>query len=115
MKIRLFDQSIRARLSQSEVAHLAEAGRLSERLSFAAGQALEVAIEFGTSIAASFDGARLVITLPVGQTKQWAADDEVAISGASGTLKISVEKDFQCLHGPERENADAFPNPAARV
>ncbi len=113
MKLRLFDQSIRVRLSRPEVALLAEAGRLSERLAFPTGQALEYALETGPALAVSFEGACLAITLPAGETKHWAESAAVAISGASGPLRISVEKDFQCLHGPESENADAFPNPAA--
>ena len=114
MKLRFSDQSVRLRLSRPEVARLAGEGRLSERLTFPAGQTLEYSVETGPALAVSFDSARLAITLPAGEARNWAQGDAVAISGASGPLKISVEKDFQCLHGPESENADAFPNPAAR-
>ena len=114
MKLRFFDQSVRVRLSQPEVARLAETGRLSERLAFAAGQTLEYTVQTGTALAVAFDQAGIVITLPAAETARWAGNSETAISGASGPLNVSVEKDFQCLHGPESENADAFPNPAAR-
>ena len=112
MKVRLFEQSIRVRLSQSEVAKLAATGQLSETLSFAGGGTLEYAIESGPALEASLQGSKLAITLPADRALRWATDSEVAISGVSGGVQISVEKDFQCLHGPESENPDAFPNPA---
>ncbi len=115
MKLRFFEQSIRVRLSQSEVARLAQTGRLSERLAFPEGQTFDYAVETGPKFGVSFANSQLAVTLPTNETKEWAANAVVTISGSSGPLTISVEKDFQCLHGPESENADAFPNPAARA
>ncbi len=114
MKVRLADNSIRIRLSQSEVAALADSRPIEEKLEFAGGQTLEYSIGTGAELGASFDGRRIAIVLPEGQVRGWAAGSEVGIAGSSGALKVLIEKDFQCLHGPEAGNADAFPNPAAK-
>ena len=113
MKLRVFDNSLRVRLSQSEVSRLAETGRITERISFIGGQNLEYTVQTGSALSASFDGVRIAVTLPAAEAAQWSSNHQVAVEGTAGPLKISIEKDFQCLHGPDSVNPDAFPNPAS--
>ena len=45
-----------------------------------------------------------------------SASDRVGISGdqpleSGKRLSILIEKDFQCLHGDEARDPDAYPNP----
>jgi hypothetical protein len=112
MKLRFHGDSLRLRLSQAEVARLAETGRVEDTLTFARGQTLSYSLETGAALAAAFDGRRISIVIPVAAAKHWMESDEAGIEGASGPVKVLVEKDFQCLHSRD-EDTDAFPNPMA--
>ena len=113
MKLRFHGDSLRLRLSQAEMARLAETGRVEDTLTFAPGQSLSYSLETGPVLAVAFDGQRISIVVPAAAAKHWMESNEAGIEGASGPLKVLVEKDFRCLHSGE-EDADAFPNPAAK-
>jgi hypothetical protein len=114
MKLRLHANSLRLRLSQSEVARLAETGRLDDSVTFAPGQILSYSVESGAAdaVAASFDNNRIRVVLPEAQAKHWIESEQEGIGSDAG-LRIQVEKDFECLHKPAEEDADTFPNPMA--
>ena len=112
MKLRFHGDSLRLRVSQAEMARLAETGRVEDTLTFAPGQTLSYSLETGAALAAEFDGRRIAIVLPAAAAKHWMESDEAGIEGASGPVKVLVEKDFRCLHSRD-EDADAFPNPMA--
>jgi hypothetical protein len=113
MKLRFHSNSLRLRLSQPEVARLAESGRVEENVEFAPGHVLSYAIESRPvdGISAVFDGGRIEVIVPSELTRQWIESDEAGIESAYGTLKVLIEKDFQCLHRQSHEDAEAFPNP----
>lgn len=52
------------------------------------------------------------VLLPGACVLAWAESDQVSIAG-HGPVQVLVEKDFQCLHGPDRRDPDAWPNPLA--
>ena len=52
------------------------------------------------------------VLLPGSRVLAWAESDEASIAG-HGRVQVLVEKDFQCLHGPDRLDPDAWPNPLA--
>jgi len=112
MKLRLHGDSLRLRLSQGEMAQLADTGRVEETLTFAPGQTLSYSLETGPALAAAFDGQRISIMVPAAAAEHWMESNEAGIEGASGPVKVLVEKDFRCLHSGE-EDANAFPNPMA--
>ncbi|HUA84624.1 MAG TPA: hypothetical protein VMB85_12240 [Bryobacteraceae bacterium] len=113
MKLRFHSNTLRIRLSQSEVARLGEAGRVEETVVFPAGRSLAFAVELRPSreIAASFDGERIEIAVPADLGRTWIASDQPGIENPDATPKILIEKDFQCLHQNPVANPDAFPNP----
>lgn len=120
MKLRFHGNTLRLRLSQSDVARLVETGRVEEQVTFGAGQRLEYAIETGVveageagEMRASFEDGRIRVTLESPAAKRWIEGSEAGIEGKTGPLHILVEKDFQCLHGDAEQDADAFPNPLA--
>ena len=112
MKLRLQSSELRLRLSQSDVERLAKAGRVEETIGFAPGQSLEYAIEArpAAEISAGFDGKRIEVTLPLERVADWAASEQTGIEWSGESLKILIEKDFQCLHKGAKDS-DAFPNP----
>ena len=127
MKLRFTPDSVRIRLNQLEVAKFANSGQLSERVDFPGNipTAFVYSLRFGSEPgtgSAHFRDGELAVTIPQGQAKSWAnAANEVGLyytQGSQGgqTLRISVEKDFQCVDGPpEVRDPAAYPNPVAKV
>jgi hypothetical protein len=120
MKLRFHGNTLRLRLSQSDVARLAERGRVEEQVMFAPGQTLDYVLETGVvgqsetdDLGASFEGGKIRVTLASAVAKRWVEGRETGIESSSGPLRVLVEKDFQCLHGDAERDGDAFPNPLA--
>ena len=115
MKLRLHAGSLRLRLSQSEVTRLGETGRVEDSVEFSPGSELLYAIETGASsaVAASFEAGNIRVTVPMAVAKQWIGSDQTGIEACSGTLRVLIEKDFQCLHREPDPGEDSFPNPLA--
>lgn len=99
------------------MAKLAGVGSVEEAVTFAPGRSLCYRIESGSAsnVFASFDGSRILVSVPHSQAKRWMETDQVGIEASTDTLNILIEKDFKCLHCEGPEDAAAFPNPAAKV
>lgn len=97
MKLRIKGNSIRLRLSRRDIAQLETNGRVEEWVEFGRtgrfGYALEVG---GETVAASFAGGRITVSLPYSLAREWTASDRIGIE-AGGTPQILIEKDFACL------------------
>jgi hypothetical protein len=115
MKLRLHAGSLRLRLSQSEIARLDETGKVEDAIEFSPGIELLYAIETGAapSITAAFANGAIRVILPLPDAKQWIESDRTGIEATTGTLRLLIEKDFQCLHRPPEPGEDSFPNPLA--
>ena len=121
MKLRFKGNSVRIRLTRTEVATLAEGGSVSQTTSFSPTTQLVSSIGIsGTAkeLHATLENCHVHLTLPLDLARQWANSDQVSISGNQRAcdgqaLAILVEKDFECLHHP-RDTDDTFPNPRAR-
>ncbi len=119
MKLRIHGNSLRLRLSQSEVAQFSKTGFVEDSIQFAPGASFSYALESMSSLSAPkalFTNSWLRIQVPGGDATNWACSDRVSISGeqpidAGKLLAILVEKDYQCLHGGEARDPDAYPNP----
>lgn len=115
MKLRLQGNSVRLRLTRSEVERLRATGVVTESVEFGAGALayrLEALPRPGSPQARFSDG---VVTVSIGKEEAdaWAGSDEVGIYAQDGALVISVEKDFRCLTRPlDEQERDAYPNPA---
>ena len=122
MKLRTRANTIRLRLTQGEVARIAEGHSVEERLYVGPTEADALGTELRPSpsiegIGARFEGRTLVVELHRGLATAWARGDEVGLRAevpAPGgrTLGILIEKDFACLtRRAAEEDEDAFPNP----
>ena len=114
MKLRIRG-SLRLRLTQTEVAELVRAGRVENRTQL--GQDATLGLVFRLQLSSfrlapgvEFDGGRITVSLPEAQARSWARENEVGIYGEeSWGLKLSIEKDFQCLdQRPNENDSDAF-------
>jgi hypothetical protein len=114
MKLRLHDNSLRLRLSQSEVTRLRDTGKVEAAIEFAPGKQLHYTLETGsTETGATLDDSRIVVTIPTTAAAAWIESDQTGIEASVGTLRLLIEKDFQCLHRAPVPGEDAFPNPLA--
>jgi hypothetical protein len=120
MKLRIKGNTLRLRLTQSEVARLDAEGRVEEAVVFGPGVSLHYAIEARDGLAeprADYDDGRVRIAVPEPAARRWITSDEAGIeteqpNGSGDPLRIVIEKDFACLHR-RGEDVDVFPNPSA--
>ena len=118
MKLRIQANSIRLRLSRSEVERFGAAGHIGESVEFQPGNHFTYSIRTGESLGAVHDTDGIHIVVPQHLAQDWARTDRVSIEGAhplagGGTLEILIEKDFKCIHKSGDANEDAYPNPLA--
>ena len=120
MKLRIVDDSLRLRLTRSEVALIERGQPVQSRTHFPGGPALTYSLAVGDvkRISASFEAASIEVLLPRAIALPWAAGNDVSLHGeqplADGVFRILVEKDFTCVEPREGENqTDLYPNPKA--
>ncbi len=114
MKLRIRGDTVRVRLTQSEVAAFAEHGFLEEITDFGNGQilVLRLASDPENSVGATFINGKIEITLPESEVSDWANSDAVSIKVGTQTIDLLVEKDFTCLTPRAgNEDHDTFPHP----
>ena len=122
MKLRIRGNSVRIRMTKSEVAALGDAGHAEDRVRFSPRDELRygVAVTAAEALSVEFGGGRLLVHVPKPLVTRWLAPTEVAIEGRQAIagaeeLKILVEKDFACLAPrADDDDADLFENPAAQ-
>ena len=123
MKLRIKGNSIRLRLTQTEVQRIADNETVQEAVSFGSGvssftYALQVEPS-SSEISAGYRAHTLHVILPSEVAQQWANSDRVSIETTlvvdeGEALYVLVEKDFQCLHQrPHEDEQDHFPHPTA--
>ena len=119
MKLRIRGNSVRLRLSRSEVEAFERDGRVEDSARFGPGAKLSYALERsgGGAVSARLEGVGVVVSIPGEMAASWCGSDQVGIEaehpcGEGESLKILVEKDFTCLKTRSGEDeSDAFPNP----
>lgn len=120
MKLRIQDNSIRLRLTRTEVDQLSDDGGVTASALFPGGSHLRYAVKSSPqadSVDARFDSAEILVVIPQAEVHDWARSEQVSISGSStlsnnAALTILVEKDFACLKPREGEDeSDMFPHP----
>ena len=56
----------------------------------------------------------MIVAVPMPLMKKWAEGDQVSIeSPPQAGVQLLIEKDFKCLHKPDQQDPDAYPNPLA--
>jgi hypothetical protein len=123
MKLRILGNSMRLRVTRSELQRLQAGETIEEcvRFSMAPGASLTYALAVAPGEAAvgvQYSPQRVAIVLNGSQLQAWCQEDQVGIytsveNGSPEGLKLVIEKDFACLDRSHPTNADAFPNPNA--
>ena len=119
MKLRIKGNSIRLRLTKSEVEQLPNTKYIEEKTSFGK-KTFFYALESKASIdklSASFEDEKITVFIPESFVKDWAGNDIVGIDSNlninDDALHILVEKDFKCLNETFEDQSDNFENPNA--
>jgi hypothetical protein len=123
MKLRIKGDSLRVRVSRSEVTRLLAGDCLEETVHFTpeAHAKLTYALQKEPTLSrptVQYTETRVAILLPGDQANAWGTTDQVGIAedislGNLGSLAILIEKDFACLDRSLEDNEDTFPNPNA--
>ena len=115
MKLRIEGNSLRLRLTQKEVARVRHGQPVESFIEFAPGRSLVYRLEGWVSaetMAATFDGSAVRVTIPMEQMTEWVESDQVGVEAVSQTgVQLLVEKDFQCLHRSAELEPDAYSYP----
>jgi len=117
MKIRFKGNSIRLRLTQSEVKKWAADGVIKEVTSFGNKNSLgyQLMMSEKSQISASFNDDIISIDIPFTIAQEWCESEQISMESSianDGTLNILIEKDFVCLTPREGEDeSDMYPNP----
>lgn len=120
MKIRIKGNSVRFRLSKSEVDQFGRDGFYTEVTQFPNAK-----MEYGivtrhdiSTIQAEFNDKGIFMLIPQHIADEWVAtqrvgfDANMPLSG-SESLYLLLEKDFQCLDATTEDQSDMYPNPLA--
>ena len=121
MKLRIKGNSLRLRVSRSELDRFSKGQRIHETIHFgsAPNAKLSYALERDEAIdltVVKYGSHTVTVQIPFKLACQWEMTDMVGLSGSidlgpAGTLDVLVEKDFACLDQNEADNEDTFPNP----
>ena len=120
MKIRIKGDSVRIRLSKSEVEEFGRSGYLTDSTHF-------ISSKFDYGIIARHDLARMeaefnthgiFLHIPQHWADEWVATQRVGFDSEmpltdGGSLYLLLEKDFQCLDNTTEDQSDMYPNPLA--
>jgi hypothetical protein len=124
MKLRIKGNSLRLRVSPSEMEQLLRSGRVEETIYFGMENdakltyALEHSAEAET-MTVQYRPQEVTVVISSREARNWAEGKSVGLYGETasghGPLELSIEKDFACLDKEQAENADTFPHPKQGV
>jgi hypothetical protein len=123
MKLRIKGNSIRLRVSRSELERFLSGSRIEETVHFAPETdarliyALESASQ-AVPVVVRYQPQAVTVVLSEDQARIWSGENEIGVYtsveiGAAGALEVIVEKDFACLDRSDEDNSDTFANPHA--
>tara|TARA_R110002050_G_scaffold25378_5_gene67732 strand:- start:19610 stop:19984 length:375 start_codon:yes stop_codon:yes gene_type:complete len=120
MKIRIQGNSVRYRLTRSEVASLKKDGYYREQTAFD-GKNFTYAVaakENITDLEAEFQENTITLFVPKNDSLKWPDNERVGYENKmilkdGQVLNLLLEKDFVCLDERLEDQSDNYPNPAA--
>jgi len=123
MKIRIKDNSVRFRLSASDLKKLRKKGEIVSECRFGTSQVFKYSVvskKGGNSEYLCIDLKKnhIKIELSASDVKEWIKSDLEGFdaemdNGSKGGLYVLIEKDWQCLTPRDEDESDLFPNPNA--
>ena len=119
MKLRIKDNSLRLRLTQSEVIQFGREGEIMSSMHLPDGTRFTYVLQSSIEkeIDVFLDKFTLKVLIPEKEVHDWVETENVGIEksipiGNGDLLRIWVEKDFKCLTvRPHEDETDHFENP----
>jgi hypothetical protein len=121
MKLRIKGNSLRLRVSRSELTRFLSPSRVEDTIHFGPGSEakLTYALEStatSTATIVRYSPQELTVSISEDQARTWSEAGEVGIYtavdiGGDGLLEVIIEKDFACLDRGDEDNTDTFVNP----
>lgn len=113
MKIRVKANSLRYRLTRSEVAQLHSEGYLQEVTELIPQSFIyAVQVTSGNTVSAEYTANQIILKLPRQMIDELALTDTVGFDGQSGKVHLLIEKDFVCIDNTTEDQSDNYPNPS---
>lgn len=119
MKIRIKGNSVRLRLTKSEVATFAQTGFVEEWTNFGSSK-LGYVLRSGEvdQLTAQFETGIVTVWMPRPWALEWTETERVGFEGnmplpGDQSLYLLIEKDFVCLDDTNEDQSDNYPNPLA--
>jgi hypothetical protein len=123
MNLRIKGNSLRLRVSRSELARFQAGGRIEETIHFTTAPEATLTYALESSLKPSpvtvrYGSREVTVILSKDRARIWGAQNEVGVyttldMGSAGSLEVVVEKDFACLDRSDGDNRDTFANPLA--
>ena len=114
MKIRIKGNSLRYRLTKSDMYRLSHEGYLEDKTNFGNRKLIYVIQKTNKSeLSAFFDDNVICLQMPDNMIEELDKTDRVGFEGKQDDLLLLVEKDFTCLDNVNEDQSDYYPNPLA--
>ena len=120
MKIRIRGNSIRFRLTKTEVATFCQEGVIKEETAFndSVFTYMLKSSEDQTALKAYFENNTIRLEVPALFVEEWYTNDVVGTKHIQSlndgkTLMLLLEKDFVCMDETFEDQSDNYPNPRA--
>lgn len=118
MKIRIQGNSVRFRLSRTEVEKLCSTGQIEDATSFGITQ-FGYAVKSDATIeqlTASYTEHQITLSVPQSFLENWPDNQLVGFEAnmlldGENTLYLLIEKDFKCLDNTTEDQSDNYENP----
>jgi hypothetical protein len=118
MKIRIKGNSLRYRLTRSEVDYFVSTGIVEEKVNFG-NSILRYSLKKSAQehLSATFNDDEITLYFPSSFINKWADEDQTGFEynlnfpGSNEPLYLLVEKDFTCLDKTNEDQSDNYPNP----
>jgi hypothetical protein len=112
MKIRIKGNTLRYRLTKTDIKAFAEKGYIEEITEFG-NQRFVYALQriFGGQLSASLDYNKITMLMPDTMAEEWIITDRVGFENTDSRLYLLIEKDFVCLDNVLEDQSDNYPNP----
>ncbi|WP_295798208.1 hypothetical protein [Mucilaginibacter sp.] len=112
MKLRIKNNSVRYRLTQSDVATLVKNRLLEDSVDFGVNKlvySLQIVDDY--QLSATFNNNTITLFMPTSMLTELAETDKVGFENIRHLPHLLVEKDFTCLDNLAEDQSDNYPNP----
>ncbi|MBW8359529.1 MAG: hypothetical protein K0M63_06985 [Weeksellaceae bacterium] len=119
MKIRIKGNSIRLRLTKTDVQNLKLTGKVEEKTVIGENKIFSYTLEqdkTAEALHSTFENGKISVLLPTKELDILTETDEITVqgyqdNGEAGKLFLLIEKDLKCLDTTFEDQSDMYENP----